>query len=103
MDDADVCVDHLRICYFHLFCPAYLYSLNAPRARLQFLTPAHGDLVANLDAVATADFTIFSLSGNEEVGSWGETCIRSLASLGIGEGAVRGVVSVSQHISIPEH
>jgi pre-rRNA-processing protein TSR1 len=51
--------------------------------------------MANLDAVATADFIIFALSGNEEVGEWGETCIRSLASFGMGEGSVRGVVSVS--------
>lgn len=55
--------------------------------------------MANLDAVATADFTIFAISGNEEVGAWGETCIRSLASLGMGEGSVRGVVSVSVYFN----
>ena len=61
---------------------------------MQFLTPAHGDLLANLDAVATADFVILSLSGAQEVDAWGENCLRSLASLGVGEGAVRGIVSV---------
>ena len=71
------------------------YSLSNPRARLQFLTPTHGDLIANLDAVATADFIIFAVSGAEEVGAWGESCIRSLASFGMGEGSVRAIVGVS--------
>ena len=65
-----------------------------PRATLQFLTPQHGDLMANLDAVTIADFVVLSLSGATEVDNWGETCLRSLAALGIGEGAVCGIVSV---------
>lgn len=68
-------------------------SLAQPRATLQFLSPAHGNLLAVLDAVAVADFVVLSLSGTTEVDEWGETCIRSLASLGVGEGAVRAVVS----------
>lgn len=56
--------------------------------------------MANLDAVATADFVILSLSGAQEVDGWGENCLRSLASLGVGEGAVRGIVSVGLPLCI---
>lgn len=68
---------------------ALCHSLNNPRATLQFLTPPHGDLIANLDALAVADFVVLSLSGSQEVDSWGEICLRSMASLGVGDGAVR--------------
>ena len=76
------------------YCTRPKQSLANPRSRLQFLTPLHGDLMANIDAVSTADFTVFALSGTQEASTWGETCLRSLASIGVGEGAVRGVVSV---------
>lgn len=70
--------------------------MSNPRTTLQFITPAHGDLMASLDACAVSDFVILSLSGATEVGAWGETFLRSLASLGVGDGAVRGIVSVSR-------
>jgi len=68
-------------------------EMSNPRTTLQFMTPAHGDLMGTLDACAVADFVVLSLSGATEVGAWGEICLRSLASLGVGDGAVRGIVS----------
>lgn len=79
--------------------------MTNPRATLQFLTPRHGDLMATLDAVSAADFLVFSVSAETEVDRWGETCIRSVASLGAGEGTVRALVSVRAvllcHLRLP--
>ena len=66
--------------------------LAQPRSTIQFLTPVHGDLISTMDSVAIADFVVFAFSGAQDVDESGETCLRTLASLGIGEGAVRGVV-----------
>lgn len=63
----------------------------------QYLTPAHGDLLANVDAIMAADHVLLCLSSSTEVDAWGENMLRTITALGIPESGVRALVT-----SLPE-
>ncbi|KAH9058794.1 ribosome biogenesis protein tsr1 [Lactarius vividus] len=53
------------------------------KSSLQFIQLAFGDFYACLDACKVADYVVFVLSPSVEVGTWGETVLRTLQTQGL--------------------
>ncbi|KAI0305403.1 hypothetical protein B0F90DRAFT_1697675 [Multifurca ochricompacta] len=66
------------------------------KTSLQFIQLAYGDFYSALDACKVADYVVFILSPALEVGSWGETVLRTLQTQGLPD--VVSVVAPGQSI-----
>lgn len=53
------------------------------KSNIKLILPDTEDMLATLDAIKIADFVLFSLSANEEVGKRGETILRASTAQGI--------------------
>ncbi|ODV90780.1 hypothetical protein CANCADRAFT_2506 [Tortispora caseinolytica NRRL Y-17796] len=70
-----------------------IVHINRFKQSLQFITPSRS-LLSILDSCQIADFVILALSGNVEVDSYAEQCLRCLTSQGISN-----VIPVIQNIN----
>ncbi|KAK7692378.1 hypothetical protein QCA50_004003 [Cerrena zonata] len=64
-----------------------IWRLRADRFKtsLQFLPVQYNQFYSTLDACKVADYVVFALSSEVEVGAWGDTLLRSLQAQGLPE------------------
>ena len=66
------------------------------KTSLQFIQLAYGDFYAALDACKVADYVVFVLSPVVEVGTWGETVLRTLQTQGLPD--ILSVITPGRHM-----
>jgi pre-rRNA-processing protein TSR1 len=52
---------------------------------VQFINLPYGEIYSALDAAKVADYTVFVLSSDTEVGPWGDTLLRTLQAQGLSD------------------
>ncbi|KAH9978993.1 ribosome biogenesis protein tsr1 [Lactifluus volemus] len=76
--------------------PVWKIKVERFKTSVQFIQLAYGDFYAALDACKVADYVVFVLSPVVEVGTWGETVLRTLQTQGLPD--VVSVIAPGHHM-----